>query len=180
MSAALAPGQQDGISTALGWAIFVSFLLLFFNIINLPRAPLDEREPLQLVHDSLGLVVGLLCMIRLYWFAKGPAPEPPVGMPAASFAFSRTILFVLIMTFALEFLLGIFYAWGEGREVMFFGWNPPQIIDTSETLRKSTGYPHSALAFYYLMLMSLWLALGAYQNYRYKVGWRRLFPGRPV
>lgn len=174
------PGQQDRMATLLGWTIFISFFLLFFNIINLPRTPLDQRAPLQLMHDSLGLIVGVLAMIRLYWFARGPAPVPPPGLPLASFSFGRAILFVLILTFAIEFVLGIFYAWGEGRQVMLFGWNPPQLVETSENLRRSTGYPHSALAFYYLMLLSLWLALGVFQHYKYKTGWRRLFPGRAV
>lgn len=158
----------------------MTFLLLFVNILNVPRTPLDERATLQLIHDSLGLVVGLLCWFRIYWFVKGPKPQPPEGLPESSFAFNRAILFVLILTFAVEFVIGIFYAWGEGRDVNLFGWQLPQLVETSENLRRSTGYPHSALAFYYLMLISLWLAVGVYQRIRYKTGWRRLFPGERV
>ena len=180
MSEQLAPGIQDRTATLLGWAIFVTFFILFINIINLPRTPLGEREGMQLWHDSLGWVVGVLCLIRLYWFAKGPKPQPPEGMPEDSFAFSRAILFTLILVFALEFLIGIFYAWGEGRSVNFFGAIFPQLVDTSENLRKATGYPHSAFAFYYLMLLTLWLALGFWQHRKYKSGWRRLFPGEKV
>lgn len=180
MTNALKPGQQDRVATLLGWAIFLSFAWLFFNIINLPRTPLGERASLQLMHDSLGLIVGVLCLVRLYWFARGPAPQPPAGMPADAFAFSRAILFVLILTFAGEFLIGTLYAWGEGRAINFFGWQVPQLLETTEGLRKSTGYPHSALAFYYLMLFALWLALGALHNKRYGTGWRRLFPGEQV
>jgi cytochrome b561 len=135
---------------------------------------------MQLWHDSLGWVVGALCWFRIYWFIKGPKPRPPEGMPENSFAFSRAILFVLILVFAVEFLIGIFYAWGEGRQVNMFGAHFPQLVDTSEGLRISTGYPHSALAFYYLMLFSTWIALGWWQNRKYKSGWRRLFPGEKV
>ena len=70
MSEQLAPGQQDKVATYLGWAIFITFFILFFNIINLPRTPLGQREGMQLWHDSLGWIVGALCWIRLYWFAK--------------------------------------------------------------------------------------------------------------
>ena len=175
-----APGIQDRTATLLGWAIFISFFFLFFNILELPRTPLGERATVQLFHDSLGWIVGILCWIRLYWFIKGPKPLPPEGMPEDSFSHSRAILFVLILVFALEFVIGIFYAWGEGRNVNFFGAVFPQLVETSESLRISTGYPHSALAFYYLMLFTIWLVLGAWQNYRYKSGWRRLFPGEKV
>lgn len=180
MSDQPAPGTQDRTATLLGWAIFITFFVLFFNIINLPRTPLGQREGMQLWHDSLGWIVGFLCWVRIFWFIKGPRPRPPEGMPENSFAFSRTILFVLILVFALEFLIGIFYAWGEGRQVNFFGLVFPQLVETSEGLRISTGYPHSALAFYYLMLFSIWLALGIWQNVKYKAGWRRMFPGVKV
>jgi cytochrome b561 len=180
MSEQLVPGNQDKVATLLGWAIFVTFFILFFNIINLPRTPLGEREGMQLWHDSLGWIVGALCWARLYWFVKGPKPNPPEGMPEDSFAFSRAIVFVLILVFALEFLIGIFYAWGEARQVNFFGAIFPQLVETSEPLRISTGYPHSALAFYYLMLFCLWFAVGIWQNKKYQSGWRRLFPGEKV
>ena len=180
MSEQLVPGNQDKVATLLGWAIFVTFFILFFNIINLPRTPLGEREGMQLWHDSLGWIVGVLCWARLYWFVKGPKPSPPEGMPADSFAFCRAILFILILVFALEFLIGIFYAWGEARQVNFFGAIFPQLVETSEPLRISTGYPHSALAFYYLMLFCLWFAVGIWQNKKYQSGWRRLFPGEKV
>ncbi len=180
MTQQLAAGRQDPFATKLGWAIFITFFILFFNIINLPRTPLGEREFLQMMHDSMGLIVGILCWIRVYWFVKGPAPTPPEGVPAASFAFGRMILFVLIFTFAIEFVIGTLYAWGEGRDIVLFGWHVPQMVATTESLRLLSGYPHSALAFYYLMLMSLWMAVGIWQQIKYKAGWRRLFPGELV
>ncbi len=180
MNHSAAPGIQDRTATILGWAIFIAFFALFFNIINLPRTPLGEREGMQLWHDSLGLIVGLLCLARLCWFAVGPKPQPPAGVPDNSFAFSRTILFVLVLVFAVEFLIGLMYAWGEGRPVNMFGFEFPQLMETTESLRVSTGYPHSALAFFYLELFCLWFAVGIWQNIKYKSGYRRLFPGEQV
>ncbi len=180
MTEQLAPGTQDRMATWLGWAIFISFLVLFINIINLPRTPLGEREGMQLWHDSVGLIVGLLCWFRIYWFMKGPKPNPPQGLPEDSFAFSRTILFVLILVFAVEFIIGLGYAWGEGRQINMFGFEFPQLLATTEPLRKLTGYPHSAFAFYYLMLFVLWFTVGFWQQRKYKAGWRRLFPGEQV
>jgi cytochrome b561 len=89
-------------------------------------------------------------------------------------------LFVLILVFALEFIIGLGYAWGEARQINMFGFEFPQLLATSEPLRKSTGYPHSALAFYYLMLFCLWMTVGIWQQRKYKTGWRRLFPGVQV
>ncbi|MDP6674868.1 MAG: cytochrome b/b6 domain-containing protein [Gammaproteobacteria bacterium] len=180
MNQQAAPGIQDRTATILGWAIFVTFFIMFFNITNLPRTPLGQRENLQLWHDSLGWIVGALCLVRLYWFAAGPKPQPPEGMPEGSFAFSRTILFVLILVFALEFLIGIFYAWGEARQVNFFGGIFPQLVKTSESLRVSTGYSHSALAFFYLEIFGLWSFVTIWQHIRYNADLRRLFPGERV
>ncbi|MDP7093248.1 MAG: cytochrome b/b6 domain-containing protein [Gammaproteobacteria bacterium] len=180
MNQQAAPGIQDRTATILGWAIFVAFFIMFFNITNLPRTPLGQRENLQLWHDSLGWIVGALCLIRLYWFAAGPKPQPPEGMPEDSFAFSRTILFVLILVFAAEFLIGIFYAWGEARQVNFFGGIFPQLVETSEPLRVSSGYSHSALAFFYLEIFGLWSFVTIWQKIRYNADLRRLFPGERV
>jgi cytochrome b561 len=180
MTEHLAPGTQDRTATWLGWAIFVAFVVMFANIVTLPRTPLDGRMALRVGHDSIGWIVGCLCWFRLYWFAKGPKPAPPSGLPIDSFAFNRAILFAIILVFAVEFLIGLGYAWGEGRDLYFFGFVLPQLLETTEPLRKSTGYPHSALAFYYLMLFSLWITLGAWQVRKYKTGWRRLFPGAQV
>jgi len=181
MTEQLEPGRQDAFATKLGWAIFITFLLLFITIIMVPRTAIGERGPMQLLHDSLGLILGILALIRLYWFIKGPAPRPPEGMPESSFAFSRAILFTLILVYATEFIIGIPYAWAEhGRELVFFGIKIPAPVHPTENMRLINGYLHSTLSFYFLMLFSIWMAVGIWQNIKYGVGLRRLFPGSQV
>ena len=81
------------------------------------------------------------------------------------------------MTFAVETLVGTIYAWGIGEAVAVFGIPIPSLLQKSEPTRMAMGYFHSALGFYYLMLISIWLAYGFYQHLRYHTGLRRLFPG---
>ena len=180
MSNELAPGIQDRRSTIMAYVLVSCFLILFFNTINLPRTALDQRATLRLVHDSFGLIVLLLAALRLYWHYRDPAPRPPPGLPERSFAFNRTILVVLYATFAITGVTGFIYAWGEGRDVVLFGITLPHLVARSESVRVPTGYLHSSLGFYYLMLLSIWFAFGFYQHWRYKVGLRRLFPGPRV
>jgi len=54
------------------------------------------------------------------------------------------------------------------------------LMARSEPTRMSMGYFHSALGFYYLILISIWLAFGFYQHFRYRVGLIRLLPGSHV
>lgn len=180
MSNELAPGIQDRRSTIMAYVLVSCFLILFFNTINLPRTALDQRATLRLVHDSFGLIVLLLAALRLYWHYRDPAPRPPPGLPERSFAFNRTILVFLYATFAITGVIGFIYAWGEGRDVVLFGITLPHLVARSESVRVPTGYLHSSLGFYYLMLLSIWFAFGFYQHWRYKVGLRRLLPGRQV
>ena len=173
-------GRQDRAATLLGWLLFISFLALFFNTIALPRTALEQRGPLQMIHDSLGFLVLVLVLVRLVWWFRGPSPQTPANLPAASFNFNRASLFALFLTFAAEGLMGPFYAWSEGREVGFFGTYLPRLMDPDERVRMATGYLHSALGFYYLILLTIWLFFGAYQHFRYRVGLRRLWPGAAV
>lgn len=180
MSNELAPGIQDRRSTIMAYVLVSCFIILFFNTINLPRTALDQRATLRLVHDSFGLIVLLLAALRLYWHYRDPAPRPPPGLPERSFAFNRTILVFLYATFAITGVIGFIYAWGEGRDVVLFGITLPHLVARSESVRVPTGYLHSSLGFYYLMLLSIWFAFGFYQHWRYKVGLRRLLPGAQV
>ena len=177
----LPAGQQDRVATVLGWLIFVSFFILFININNLPRTPIDQREPLRIMHDSLGLLVIILSAVRLYWFRKGPPAAPPEGLPAGSFAFNRAILVALLLTFIFAGLIGYLFAWGETDRVpTILGIGLPQLLPEGDAVRKPMGYLHSALGFYYLMLVCIWLAFGIFQHLRYKCGLRRLLPGSHV
>jgi cytochrome b561 len=180
MNMPLAAGMQDQRSTLMGWTLALLFTALFINILMLPRTALDQRETLRLVHDSLGLTVAILAAVRLWWFARDPAPLPPAGLPVNSFAFNRAILVALCVVFAVTGFIGFIYAWGEGREVVLFGIELPHLVPKSETVRIPMGYLHSVLGFYYLMLFCIWLAFGIYQHLRYRVGLRRLLPGRSV
>jgi cytochrome b561 len=175
-----APGIQPRQTTILGWLLAVSFLVLFWNIVQMPRTPLDQREFLRAFHYSLGLVVSILAIVRLVWWFQRPRLIPPEGLPAASFAFHRAILLALLLVFAVESVLGFVYAWAIGEGVSLFGIPLPPILPKSEPARMASGYFHSALGFYYLMLLSLWFAYGFYQHFRYRVGIRRLFPGARV
>ena len=173
-------GLHDRRTTLMGWAVAILFIALFLNIITLPRTPLDQRYMLRLGHDSLGLVVAVLAAVRLWWFARDPAPQPPPGLPESSFAFNRAILVALCLVFAVTGVIGFFYAWGEGRDVVLFGITLPALIAKSETVRIPMGYLHSTLGFYYIMLFCIWVTFGLYQHLRYRAGLRRLLPGARV
>jgi cytochrome b561 len=180
MADEIAPGVQPRRLTILGWLLAGSFLVLFWNIIQMPRTALDQREFLHAFHYSLGLVVSILAIVRLVWWFQGPKLSGPASLPEGSFAFHRAILFALVLTFAIESIIGFAYAWGTGHEVVLFGLPTPPGMSKSEPARMSMGYLHSALAFYYLMLMTMWFLLGLYQHFRYKTGIRRLFPGSRI
>jgi len=180
MADEIMPGLQPRHLTIVGWLLAGTFIVLFWNIVQMPRTALDQREFLQAFHYSLGLVVSILAIVRLIWWIQGPRLRGPSGLPEGSFAFHRAILFALILTFAVESLIGFTYAWGTGHEVVLFGLQLPAMMPKSEPARMSMGYFHSALAFYYMILVTIWFVLGFYQHLRYRAGIARLFPGSRV
>ena len=159
MTEQVAPGRQDLPATIFGWVMFIGFFVLFINILELPRTALDERGPLRVFHDSLGVIISLLAIFRLIWMARSPSPTPPEGLPEASFAFNRALLVAFYLVFAVTGVLGFLFAWGEfHRPVILFGLQLPQLLPEGDTWRMPGGYFHSALGFYYMMLGSIWLA----------------------
>ena len=176
----LPAGIQSRRATLMGWMMFLTFMVLMWNIVNMPRTALELRGPLITFHYSMGMIVFILALVRIGWWFSEPVPHPPAGLPPASFAFNRAILLAILVVYGIEGFVGFAYSWGIGHHVTLF-WIPiPSLLEQSEPVRMSMGYFHSALGFYYLMLFSIWLAFGVYQHLRYKVGLRRLFPGARV
>ncbi len=162
----------------LGLLLCITFVALFWNIVALPRTPLDERATLRAWHDSLGLLVVLLAAWRLYQLRADPPLGSGAGLPAAALALQRAILTALLLTFVAEGIVGLVYAWGEfHREVVLFGWQLPALLPDDDGIRKAFGYLHSALGFYYLFLLVLWPVVALYQQLRYGAGLRGLLPG---
>jgi len=183
MNEQLAAGRQDSFSALLGVLIFAIFTYLFYDTVAIPESPLDPmdaRRVLRAFHYTLGLSVWALVSIRLYWWWRGPRPRPPRGLPPAAFAFSRAILLALLLTFFVTGLLGVVYAYADGQPVSLYGIRLPTLIPESDPLRAFGGYLHSALGFYYLGLIALWLVVGLYQQARYRAGILRLLPGTRV
>ena len=106
MTESLPPGIQSRRSAILGWVLFITFLVFMWNIIVMPRTPLDQRGPQISIHNTIGTIVFVIAWVRLYWWFTEPSPEPPDGLPAASFAFNRAILFAIILVFGVEGFIG--------------------------------------------------------------------------
>lgn len=175
------PGRQSEVSTLVGLSMFVVFTILFINILQVPRTALDERESMRMIHDSAGLVVMLLSALCIYCHFREPKPSPPPGLPRRSFTYNRLLLLTMYGTFIVTGIVGCVYAFGEfDREIVFFGYVLPSFVQENDGTRKTFGYLHSALGFYYLFLFGVWIAFGSYQAIRYKAGILRLFPGPKV
>lgn len=180
MNPSLPPGTQDRRAAILGWLVVVACAAMIWNSIELPRTALDMRAGLRALHSTLGLVVVVLVAVRLWWWARGPKPRPPAGVPESSFAFNRAIVLALLLSFGVTGIIGFPYAWADGQEITLFGVHLPRLVEPSRELRGMLGYLHSAIAFYYLMLLAIWFAYGFYQQLRYRPGLARLLPGSRV
>ena len=181
MSVAPAPGQQDGRATLLGWILFALFVVVFVTSVTLPQTPLESqaRDTMRSLHFGTASLFLLVLLYRLYWWAAGPIPRPPAAMPASAFAFARLVQLALLVTLALMGISGFTYAWANGFATRLAGVVPvPALLPENQALWLVSGYIHSALSFYYLMLFGIALVMAVVHRFRYGVPVRRILPGR--
>ena len=178
---ALPPGEQDRRSVILGWVLLVLFIGIFITSVSLPRTALETaaRDNMRLLHFGVASVFLFVVAYRLYWWAAGPKPTPPAGMPAGAFRFARLVQLVLLLTLTLMAISGFTYAWANGFEVRLGAVIPlPALLPVNQATWLLSGYVHSALSFYYLMLFAIALVMGIVHRVRYGIPLRRLLPGR--
>jgi len=163
----------------LSAAIFLLTLFQLYQSTKVGTTPrgTPAREALQHLHISVGLVLLLLVLPRLWLWWRNPRPARPSSVPLAADGFARTICLLFLCTILAFCVTGPLFAWSEGHAVALFGLvQVPALLEKGYRAQTLLGYLHSAFGFWIFYLLGLALVVSIYQRVRYKAPLLRMLP----
>ena len=133
---------------ALHWLmalLIIGLLALGYYMADLPKG-VPNRADFFNLHKSLGLLAGILIVLRLYWRRKHPAPSLPASMPnwtrqAADWG-HRLLYICMVLQPVSGYLSSSFNKYG----VKFFGLPLPKWTDEDANLSHLFKESHEFIA----------------------------------
>jgi cytochrome b561 len=135
---------------ALHWAIalgIVSMLALGWIMSGLPKGP--EKSQLVDIHKSIGIVVGLLALVRIALRLREGWPVPVTPFPAWQERASHGVHALLLFATIAMPLTGALKSVTNGRPVTAFGIDvlPGGLMDKNEALHTAVSIAHTGIAY---------------------------------
>lgn len=171
---------DSALARVLAVAIFALVLFQLYQSSKVGVTPrgTPAREALQHMHISVGFVLLLLVVPRLWLWWKEPRPARPVRVPLSADALARHCVLGFYLTVLSLCLTGPVFAWSEGHDVSLFGLlTLPDLIGPSYRVQVALGYLHSAIGFFIFILAGFTVLVVLWQAVRYRVGPWRVLPG---
>ncbi|MGE4063894.1 MAG: cytochrome b [Rhodospirillaceae bacterium] len=176
------PAEKFGpVAIALHWTIALALILSVLT--GLGYAYIDDtrtsRTSLEL-HQSIGFLIFLLALARLYWRITHTPPPPPTGYTRAqrmAAAVTHATLYLFIIGMPISGYTGLA---ARGRDIPIFGaFNLPIVTPLSFDLSNSatTLHIYSQYALYVLVVLHVAAALWHHFILKDDV-MRRMLPGK--
>jgi cytochrome b561 len=166
------PGRYGSVAQLLHWMIAILVVTAFVYGLggSEARVYLPERDFERQLHESLGMGVFVLTLVRLVWrsFANRPAETPmPAWMQRAGQA-AHGALYLLLLAVPLTAVVG---AWLRGHPVMLLGGiEIASLVATSHDLGTTVAEVHTWLGDAIVWLAGLHAAAGIYHHVVLKDG----------
>lgn len=139
--------RYDPMAQALHWAVailIVGAFVLIQVVEGMPKGP--ERGFVMGLHKSVGVLVGVLVILRAVWrhFSPPPAlPEMPTWMAAASRLGHGTLYALMVLVP----VVGMVMSWSAGRPIALFGLvTLPDLLPPNPMLKDIAEEVHEVLA----------------------------------
>ena len=168
MNSAVNQVKSERIASSLSWMIFILFVVVFVNMMELPRVPIEapDKDALRNFHIATGSLLFVCSCFRVHFWLQSPPQKKQGQLPIEAYNQLHTLQFSLYCAFIGQGLTGIVTAWSDGL-MQFL----PGVTTANHALWVLSGYLHSVFAFFYLAII-LYIALtGFYHMIRYRV-WR--------
>jgi len=160
--------KTERIASSLSWIIFVLFVVVFVNMMELPRIPIEapDKNALRNFHIATGSLLFACSCFRIHFWLQSPPQKKQGQLPIEAYNQLHTLQFSLYCAFIGQGLTGIVTAWSDGL-MQFL----PGATTANHALWVLSGYLHSVFAFFYLAIILFIALTGFYHMIRYRV-WR--------
>jgi cytochrome b561 len=172
--------RYSGVAQALHWltAILVLIAFIYGPGGSETRVYSDARDFDRRLHETLGLSVFFLSIIRLAWRAVDTRPDPPNVPRWMGFAAKavQVLLYLLLFVVPLTAITG---AWLEGHPLTWLGGNVGPWIGESHDAGKLIAEVHGWLGDTILWVAGAHAAAALYHHFYLRDGvLRSMLPGR--
>ncbi|SIN85532.1 cytochrome b561 [Sulfurivirga caldicuralii] len=153
--------ESYGLITRLfHWGIALLFFALFF--VGLYMGELDKTDPLRkqlfALHQSVGMLVFLLTLIRIPLSRIQPEPMPPSHMGPWEVQFANAVKKGMNLLLLLIPIAGYLTVTTKGYHPIFFGIEMPILIGENEELHEFFEETHEFLAWTLMAIVVLHMA----------------------
>jgi len=149
------PARYHTVAIALHWLIAIGVLFMLalgLSMVEIPKGT-PERAFYFNLHKSIGVTIGVLVLIRLWWRLTHRPPALPASMPAwevSAAKISHGLLYAcLVVMPVVGFLASNFTKYG----VKYFGIQVGPFFAENQELRDALQEVHEIVAFVLLALI---------------------------
>lgn len=152
------PARYTRIAIALHWLLAIGLIYqlgLGLWMQDIPKTPPGLRAEWFNWHKSIGIVLGLLIVLRGLWRWTHRPPALPDGLPVwqawAAHA-SHTLLYVCMVVMPLTGFLGSSFT---AYPIKFFGSPLPRLWDASTDLKEVLSALHTACSYVFMLTLAV-------------------------
>ena len=158
--------KAERLSSSLSWVIVVLFVVVFANMLELPRIPIEspDKDSLRNFHIATGSLLFACSCFRAYLWLQYPPQRKQGKLPIEAYNQLHILQFSLYCAFIAQGLTGIVTAWSDGL-MQFL----PGATTVHHSLWVLSGYLHSVFGFFYIAIILFIILTGFYHMIRYRV-----------
>ncbi len=150
------------------WTMFalIVFLLLMGPLSHYFPRDSAEKFFVTWLHQSIGLTVFMLVILRFIWKFINPKPDYPIAMPNWQKRVSSVVHYLLYAAILLQPIAGMIMVRSKGRDINFFNiFSIPGFPEPNETLNEIAGFLHQEVFGKALLIFVIVHVLSALYNF---------------
>ncbi len=162
-----ASNRYRPISIAMHWVMFLLMVAVYacIELREIYPKGSDPREALKMWHFMLGLCVGILVWVRIFFMVTGTKPPIIPTPPRWQHLLSKAVHGALYLLMIGLPILGWSMLSAAGKPIPFFGLELPALINENKELSKSMKEIHATAGTVGYYLIGLHAVAGLFHHY---------------